>query len=120
MAPRVDSDYQYCRAFRDDLGNLYLEIPTPPVRAFGAVDDVVHIVGPGETLHVLAYRYFFGMENPQRYWRAIAKYNGIVDATQPLPENSVLVIPAVRVLRGKILAPPSDYLSLIARVEAGT
>jgi hypothetical protein len=120
MAPRVDSDYQYSRAFRDDQGNLYLEIPQPPIRAFGAADDVIHVVGPNESLHIIAYRYFNGMENPQRFWRAIAKYNGIVDASLPLQENSVLLIPALRTLRETILAPPADYLSLIASVEVGS
>ncbi|GAH61306.1 unnamed protein product, partial [marine sediment metagenome] len=71
MPPRLNSRYQYARAFQDEDENWYLEVPTP-FRFAGQKDDKPYYVTPGDTLHILAYRFFRGFPRSQRLWRAIA------------------------------------------------
>lgn len=116
MPPRVDSRYQFSRAYTDADGRTHLEVPDP-VRARPEPDNVRHVVGAGETLQFIAYRYYRGMERPARFWWAIGAFNGIVDATQPLESDSVLVIPSERLLREEILAPPAWWSALTSGLE---
>jgi len=115
MPPRVDSRYQFSRAFTDADGRLHLEVPDP-VRHRPEPDNVRHVVGAGESLQFLAYRYYRGMERPARFWWAIGAYNGVVDATFPLASGTVLVIPSERLLRDVILAPPPQWKALVSRL----
>lgn len=115
MPPRLDSRYQFSRAFTDADGRLHLEVPDP-VRHRPQPDNVRHVVGAGETLQFIAYRYYSGMERPARFWWAIAAFNGVVDATQPLTSETVLVIPSERFLREVILAPPPGWETLVSNL----
>lgn len=116
MAIQKDSRYQYCRAYKDDDGNWFLETPAP-FRFSSEVDNVAHVVGDADTLPLLAYRFFREMDRPSRFWRAIAEFNDIIDATELLETGKTLVIPSPRWLESKFLAPTDEYRELIAELK---
>lgn len=115
MPPRVDSRYQYSRAFEDANGNVYLEVPDP-IRFRSLRDNVTHVVQAGETLSFIAYRYYPGFERAALFWWVIAAFNDIVDATLPLQSGTRLVIPSERFVREVVLAPPPGWDALVEQL----
>lgn len=115
MAPRVDSRYQYSRAFEDSSGRTYLEVPDP-IRFRAERDNITHVAQTGESLPFLAYRYFPGFDRPAQLWWAIAAFNDILDATLPLVSGARLVIPSERFVRDIILAPPPGWEALVEQL----
>ncbi len=115
MPPTVNSYYQYARAFQDAQERWYLEVMTP-FRFTDEQDNVPHQVRAGETLFILAYRYYRSFENPTRMWKAIADFNDIVDPTLPLEEGKILIIPSERWIRDVFLAPTPEYQAVVAGV----
>lgn len=115
MAPRLDSRYQFCRAFQDDDERWFLEVPYP-FRFTNERDNVAYQVSAGDTLQILAYRFYRGFDLPAQLWRAIAEFNDIIDATLPLEEGKILMIPSPRWIRDVYFAPPSEYKALLAQI----
>lgn len=115
MAPRVDSRYQYSRAFEDSAGRTYLEVPDP-IRFRAERDNVTHIVQAGETLSFIAYRYFSGFDRPALFWWVIAAFNDVIDATLPLVSGTRLSIPSERFVRDIVLAPPPGWDALVEQL----
>lgn len=116
MPPRFGTRYQFMRAFQDpDTEGWDLEVPDA-LRFTNEVDNVPHTVGPSDTLQILAYRHYKGFPNSAQLWRAIAEFNDIIDATLPLKQGRLLIIPSERWVREVFLAPPRDFRLLIARI----
>lgn len=75
------------------------------VGPLGLTDDIVHPVGFGDTLFVLAMRYFARLLRPEQYYWVIADYQSppIGDPLAPLTVGRILRIPSVRTLQEVIL-----------------
>jgi len=71
-------------------------------------DNRLHTVVEGDSLFVLAGRYFAPLPRACGYWWAIADYQPvpIVDPTLQLDVGASVVIPSLRVLTDIILAGP--------------
>lgn len=116
MPPRLNTRYQFCRAYKDDDERWYLEVPYA-FRFSPEVDSTPHLVTEGDTLQILAYRYYRKMDHPAQLWRAIAEFNDIIDATLPLTVGMQLMIPSARWIRRVFLAPPSEFRMILADVQ---
>jgi len=115
MPPRINTRYQYSRAFQDAESRWYLEVPRP-FRFSNQIDNLPYRVKTGDTLQVLAYRFFRGLEGAPQFWRAIAEFNDIIDATLPLTVGRLLIIPSLRWVREVFLAPPDEYRTFITQI----
>ena len=112
MPPRVNTRYQYASAFQDANERWYLQVPRP-FRFTNEVDNVAYTVKTGDNLMVIAYRFYKDFPGAPQLWRAIAEFNDIIDATLPLVEGRVLVIPSLRWVQNVFLAPPEDFRNAI-------
>jgi hypothetical protein len=119
MPPRVDTRYQYARSFQDADGNWYLEVPRP-FRFSNQPDNYPYTVKTGDTLFVLAYRFYRGFPNAPQLWRAIAEFNDIIDASAPLETGKKLIIPSMRWINEVFLAPPADYENILIQLGLGS
>jgi len=115
MPPRLNTRYQYCRAFQDDELRWYLEVPRP-FRFSPEADNLPYKVKTGDTLQVLAYRFYRGLDNAPQFWRAIAEFNDIIDVTIPLEVGKLLIIPSLRWIQEVFLAPPDEYRTFISQI----
>jgi len=115
MAPRKDTRYQYSRAFQDDDGLWFLEVPGP-FRFTNESDNVSYVIKTGDTLQVLAYRYYRGIPFAAQLWRAIAEFNDIIDASLSLTVGQSIIIPSIRWIREVFLAPPDDFRYLLEEI----
>lgn len=103
MPPRLRSRYVYTLGIQDtdgpeeqrDTVQLTERVPYG-FRDFA--DNVQHVVRAGESLHILAARYFHGIEGAAELWWVIADFqpDPIHDPTIALAPGSALVIPSVR------------------------
>lgn len=109
MPPLIRSRYERTYGLEDDNGLLYLT-EREPFRYDKTLPGIRrHRVATGDTLQVLAYRYFPGLTisgglGPEHLWWVIADFQPvpIQDPTVDLEVGRVLYIPSVSVVRRRI------------------
>ena len=115
MPPLFNTRYQFCRSFNDQNGVWYLEVPKP-FRFTNETDNFPYFVKTGDNLPIIAYRHYRGFSGAPQLWRAIAEFNDIIDATETLEVNRLLILPSLRWIKEVFLSPPDDYKSIIANI----
>ncbi len=90
------SRYAGCTAVRGDDGVLRLE-DRPPLTFRDLADNRTHTVVQGDTLWLLAGRYFAPVPRAAGWFWALAEFQPvpIVDPTLALEPGTVLVIPSI-------------------------
>ena len=103
-APGPGSRYAFCEAIRYDDGTVDLT-RRAPFRFREIQDTRRHIVVGGETLAVLAARYFAPREDAPRLWWVIADFQPtpILDPTIALEAGAEIFVPSLRVIEEVIL-----------------
>lgn len=98
------SRYTFSEARTDAEGRRFLT-EREPFRFRALRDNRVHIVQQGDSLYIIAGRYFLPLERPSGYWWAIAEFqpNPIRDPTIQLVPGSVIIVPSIRTLVEDIL-----------------
>lgn len=108
------SRYEFAPIHEDACGRRFLDVPDPVSRR-PSLDDIRHIVGEGDTLFTIAWRYYRSLLDresdigPSRFFWVIAQANSIVDVTAKLKPGRELRIPSVANLETEILAPPRFF-----------
>lgn len=100
MPPRVRSRHAFSVGFEDAEaapGNTLLS-EREPFTFRDYPDNVEHTVAEGDSLFVLAARYFNGIPDPSELWWVIADFqpDPIHDPTLRLAVGSTIVVPSVR------------------------
>lgn len=108
------SRYEFASIETDACGRRFLDVPDP-ISKIPDLDDIRHIVGEGDTLFSIAWKYYRSMLDresdigPSRFYWVIAQANSIVDVTEKLRPGLELIIPSVARLESEILAPPRFF-----------
>ena len=91
------SRYLFCQGITDSDGNLFLT-DRVPFRFVERDDNRTHTVAEGDTLFVLADRYFSGLPRPSQFFWILMDFQPepIFDPTLRLALGTQLVIPSVR------------------------
>ncbi|NOJ81140.1 hypothetical protein [Myxococcus xanthus] len=105
MAPHAGSRYSFSLGLRDEASRLFLTERVP----YGYqphADTRVHLVAQGDSLWVLAGRYFAPLPRACGFWWVLADFQPepIVDPTLELEAGRRLFIPSLRVLTDVILS----------------
>lgn len=100
MPPQRFSRHLFTLAITDVQGRRYLT-EREPVRFRSLPDNIQHRVQEGETLWILAYRFYQPLPRPSGLWWVIADFqpDPILDPTLALEVGRVLVIPSLRTVR---------------------
>lgn len=104
MPPRRFSRYEFTAAVRDGQGRLLLT-EREPIRFRALPDNILHVVREGDTLFVLAARYYRPKPRAAGFWWVIADFqpDPILDPTLTLRIGRELVIPSLVTLDTIIL-----------------
>jgi nucleoid-associated protein YgaU len=97
MPPGVNSRYQLCAAFTDDVTGKLVLTDREPYGFQALADNRQHVVAQGDTLAKLAARYFDPIPDAALLWWVIADFqpDPIFDPTIALVPGQVLIIPSV-------------------------
>jgi hypothetical protein len=100
-----NSRYQYCHAFRDEGGRLFLD-EREPFAYRDEKDNRLHTVIEGDSWWGLAFQYFQGLDRPEGLWWLLCEYQPlpVVDPTIKLPEGTLVVIPSLRLVRLEVFS----------------
>jgi len=109
MPPLLNSRYERAYGVEDDDGVLYLTEREPFRYDKGLPGTRRHVVALGDSLQVLAFRYFQGFRlpgglGPEHLWWVIADFqpNPILDPTIDLEVGRVLYIPSLQVIKRRV------------------
>lgn len=97
MPPQASSRTRFCSAILDEDDDLILTDPEPyttPQR-----DDITTTVGDGDSLNLLAFRYYGRAD----HWWAVADRAGVYDPTLRLDPGSKVTLPSRRTVNEEIL-----------------
>ena len=105
MPPFTRSRHSFTEALTDEQGRVYLTSPEP-YRYRDLPDNVAHRVGEGDSLFTLASRYFRPLPDAAQLWWVIADFqeDPILDPTVSLTPGTILFIPSMATLLGRIFA----------------
>ncbi len=97
MPPRLHSRHTYTNGFEDEDGILMLT-EREPFSYQQFPDNGEHTVGEGDTLHLIAARYFAAIPGAANLFWVIADFqpDPIHDPTIRLVPGATLVVPSVR------------------------
>ena len=105
MAPRLNSRFQFTSGIKDADDRMFLTERTRfTYQDFN--DNMQHVVREGDTLFLLAARYFQGFPRPAGLWWIIADFqpDPIFDPTIQLEAGRVLIIPSMRTVHEEVFS----------------
>lgn len=113
MPPQLNSRHTHTTAQLDAAREKLFLSDRIPFRYGRYEDNATHVVKGGETLQMIASRFFAPLGRLPKYsaanlWWIIADFQPtpIHDPTLRLAEGQVLIIPSVATVIGRVLAPP--------------
>jgi hypothetical protein len=100
------SRYRYCTQYTDSDGKLFID-EREPFRYREETDNRFHRARLGDTWWGLAHIYFQGIPRPCGLWWLLCEYqpDPVIDPTIVIPENKMVIIPSMRVLRMMVFTP---------------
>jgi hypothetical protein len=106
MPPQSLSRHLLSKTLRDEQGRLFLD-ERRRYRYRELPDNRYHKVREGDTVFMLAARYFAGVDRPAGLFWVIADFQPtpVHDVSVPLRIGSVIAIPSLRTVLEEILNP---------------
>lgn len=108
MPPRINSRHEFTYSIEDVTTGKRILTEREPYRFRNFNDNIVHVVGEGDSLFNLAGRYYKGFtDRPAGLWWVIADFqpDPILDPTLALDIGREIVIPSLRTIREEIFNP---------------
>lgn len=108
------SRYEFAEVHQDELGRTFLDVPDPISKRLDR-DDFRTIIGQGDTLGSLAWKFYKATLDRRLDVRAVnffwvvAEFNDVVDATEALPIAKTFRAPSLQRLQGEITVPPQFF-----------
>lgn len=115
MPPCRLSRYEYAPVELDADGRPFLDVPVPVPKSILLRGAARVVVGEGDTLWTIAWRYYKDLLDrsqdvrPTSFFDVIGQANDVVDAFAPLELGRTFFVPSVEVLLGEVRVPPTFY-----------